>query len=86
MRARISETAKWGDLTVGPKIIDAGVKARMKDALEKIQSGEFARGWVRETRAGKKRYQQLLDQGKKAPIEKVGERLRRLMPWLEENS
>lgn len=86
MRARISETAKWGDITVGPKIVDASVNERMKDALLKIQSGEFARGWLRETRTGKKRYQQLLAQAEKAPIERVGERLRALMPWLEQSS
>jgi hypothetical protein len=46
MRFSISETAKWGDVSVGPKIIDAGVKKRMKAALKDIQSGKFAKGWV----------------------------------------
>jgi ketol-acid reductoisomerase len=86
MRERISETAKWGDVTVGPKIIDASVKSRMKDALAKIQDGTFAREWLRETANGKKRYQKLLAAARKEPIERTGERLRRLMPWLEENS
>lgn len=84
MRARISETAKWGDITVGPKIIDRNVKARMKEAIAKIKSGKFARDWLRETRGGKKRYRRLLAEGEKEPIEKVGERLRALMPWLDE--
>ena len=84
MRARMSETAKWGDLSVGPKIIDQTVKARMKEALMKIQGGQFARGWLRETKTGKKRYKKLLDQGEHDPIETVGERLRALMPWLGE--
>ncbi len=84
MRARISETAKWGDLTAGPKIIDERVKARMQETLAKIQSGKFAREWLRETETGKKRYQRLLAKGENAPIEKVGERLRALMPWLDE--
>src|SRR5687768_8694343 len=48
MRFSISETAKWGDVTVGPKIIDAGVKKRMKHALKNIQNGTFAKGWVKE--------------------------------------
>jgi len=86
MREQISETAKWGDLTVGPQIIDRSVKRRMKAALAKIQSGVFAKDWLRETRSEKKRYQKLLAAGKKEPIERVGERLRGLMPWLEENS
>ena len=84
MRARMSETAKWGDLSVGPKIIDQTVKVRMKEALMKIQRGQFARGWLRETKTGKKRYKKLLAQGENNLIETVGERLRALMPWLGE--
>ncbi len=84
MRARISETAKWGDVTVGPQIIDARVKTRMKAALRKIQSGEFAEEWLHENASGRKRYERLLKEGQTRPIEKVGERLRRLMPWLHE--
>ncbi|MGH8092656.1 MAG: ketol-acid reductoisomerase, partial [Chthoniobacterales bacterium] len=85
MRARISETAKWGDISVGPKIIDRNVKVHMKEALVKIQRGNFAREWLRETKTGRKRYQRLLAAGERVPIEKVGERLRALMPWLGEN-
>src|SRR6476659_2078744 len=84
MRARISETAKWGDISVGPKIIELQVKSRMKKALADIRSGKFAKEWLRETQTGKKRYERLLAQGEKQPIEKVGRRLRALMPWLEE--
>jgi ketol-acid reductoisomerase len=84
MRARISETAKWGDVSVGPKIIDGSVKARMKNELRKIRGGKFARDWLRETATGKKRYHRLLEKGKTHPLEQVGERLRRLMPWLDE--
>src|ERR1051326_3953590 len=60
MRFSISETAKWGDVTVGPKIIDAGVKKRMKVALKDIQNGKFASNWVREYQGGYKRYHALL--------------------------
>jgi ketol-acid reductoisomerase len=81
MRARISETAKWGDLTVGPKIIDRDVRERMAAALRNIQSGKFAREWIRETKTGKKRYRRLLADGERHPIEKVGARLRGLMAW-----
>ena len=84
MRERISETAKWGDITVGPRIIDASVKARMKTVLKEIESGQFARRWLRESATGKKRYQQLLDRAAQRKIERVGARLRERMPWLEE--
>jgi ketol-acid reductoisomerase len=86
MRARISETAKWGDITVGPKIVDATVKARMKEVLADIQRGRFAKDWLRETATGRKRYQRLLDVAARQPIEEVGERLRNQMPWLDEKS
>jgi len=82
MRFSVSETAKWGDVTVGPKIIDASVKKRMKAALKDIQSGKFARGWVAEYEGGYKNYKKLLAAGEKHPIEKVGARLRAMMPWI----
>src|ERR1700685_2671818 len=86
MRFSISETAKWGDVTVGPKIIDASVKKRMKAALKDIQSGKFAKNWVAEYKGGYKKYNALLKKGQKHPIEKVGERLRGLMPWMKKRS
>src|ERR1051325_2331808 len=86
MRFSISETAKWGDVSVGPKIIDASVKKRMKKALREIQSGKFARGWVSEYKGGYKKYNALLKKGEKHSIEKVGERLRGLMPWMRKRS
>ena len=86
MRFSISETAKWGDVSVGPKIIDAGVKKRMKAALKEIQSGKFARGWINEYKTGYKRYNALLKAGEKHPVEKVGARLRGLMPWMKKRS
>ena len=86
MRFSVSETAKWGDVSVGPKIIDPSVKKRMKAALKDIQSGKFARGWVREYETGYKRYNALLKQGEKHSIEKVGARLRSLMPWMKKHS
>jgi len=82
MRFSISETAKWGDVTVGPKIIDASVKKRMKAALKDIQAGKFAKEWVKEYQGGYKKYNALLKAGEKHPIEKTGERLRSLMPWM----
>src|SRR5205809_162286 len=86
MRFSSSETAKWGDVSVGPKIIDGSVKRRMKAALKEIQSGKFARGWVREYQSGYKRYNALLKKGENHPVEKVGARLRSLMPWMKKRS
>ena len=86
MRFSISETAKWGDVSVGPKIIDASVKKRMKAALKDIQSGKFAKGWVKEYQGGYKKYNALLKAGQKHPIERVGQRLRSLMPWMKKRS
>lgn len=86
MRFSISETAKWGDVSVGPKIIDASVKKRMKVALKEIQNGKFAKGWVNEYKTGYKRYNALLKKGENHSIEKVGARLRALMPWMKKRS
>ncbi|MDB6037950.1 MAG: ketol-acid reductoisomerase [Verrucomicrobiales bacterium] len=86
MRFSISETAKWGDVSVGPKIIDAGVKKRMKQALKDIQTGKFAKGWIAEYQGGYKKYNALLKAGEKHSIEKVGERLRSMMPWMKKRS
>src|SRR6201986_2437443 len=86
MRFSISETAKWGDVSVGPKIIDAGVKKRMKAALKDIQDGKFAKGWIKEYEGGYKKYNALLKKGENHSIEKVGARLRGLMPWMKKRS
>jgi ketol-acid reductoisomerase len=83
MRFSISETAKWGDVSIGPKIIDASVKKRMKAALKNIQNGKFAKEWIKEYESGYKRYGALLKAGEKHPIEKTGARLRGLMPWIK---
>jgi len=86
MRFSISETAKWGDVSVGPKIIDASVKKRMKAALKDVQSGKFAKGWIAEYKGGYKKYNALLKKGENHSIEKVGARLRGLMPWMKKRS
>jgi ketol-acid reductoisomerase len=86
MRFSISETAKWGDVSVGPKIIDASVKKRMKAALKDIQSGKFAKNWVKEYQTGYKKYNALLKKGERHPIEKTGARLRAMMPWMRKRS
>jgi len=86
MRFSISETAKWGDVSVGPKIIDASVKKRMKAALKDIQSGKFAKGWIKEYEGGYKKYNALLKKGANHPIEKTGAKLRALMPWMQKRT
>ena len=86
MRFSISETAKWGDVTVGPKIIDKSVKKRMEKALKEIQTGKFAKDWVAEYKGGYKKYNALLKADENHPIEKTGERLRGLMPWMPKRS
>jgi ketol-acid reductoisomerase len=83
MRFSISETAKWGDVKVGPAIIDKSVKTRMKKALKDIQTGKFAKEWVKEYEGGYKTFNKLLKDGEKHPIEKTGARLRGLMPWIK---
>ena len=77
MRSRMSPTATWGDLTVGPRIIDGAVQKKMAAALKNIQSGKFAREWICEAAGGLNRYRQLLAAAERHPIEKIGKRLRR---------
>jgi ketol-acid reductoisomerase len=84
MRTLISDTAKWGELTVGPRIIDRTVQKQMRAALHEIQSGKFARDFIQEMKTGRRRYAKLLREAEKHPIEKVGTRLRRLMSWKPE--
>ncbi len=86
MRFSISETAKWGDVLIGPKIIDASVKKRMKIALKNIQNGKFAKDWVSEYKGGYKKYNALLKKGEQHPIEKTGAKLRALMPWMQKKN
>jgi ketol-acid reductoisomerase len=83
MRFSISDTAKYGDVVTGPRIINKAVRAEMKKVLTEIQNGKFARGWIKEATTGKKKkYTKLLNAGAKHPIEKTGARLRGLMPWI----
>jgi ketol-acid reductoisomerase len=81
MRRLISDTAKWGELTVGPKIVDQAVQTRMRTALREIRSGKFAREFIQEMSGGQAHYRKLLSKAEKHPIEEVGARLRGLMSW-----
>ncbi len=82
MRYSISNTAEWGDLSVGPQIIDASVKERMKQALKNIQTGAFARGWRAEYEGGLKTFKASYEADKKHGVEVTGRKLRAMMPWL----
>jgi len=86
MRFSVSETAKWGDVSVGPRVIDASVKKKMQRALKEIQSGKFAKGWIAEYAQGLPTYKNLLKAGEAHPVEKVGHRLRSLMPWIQKKN
>lgn len=82
MRFSISETAKYGDITRGERVINAQSRKAMKKILEEIQSGKFTREWVKEYKEGLPNYKKALSEGAKHPIEKTGSRLRGLMPWV----
>ncbi|MBM4122059.1 MAG: ketol-acid reductoisomerase [Nitrospira sp.] len=83
MRYSISTTAKYGDVTRGPRIITDETRQEMQKILEEIQSGRFAREWVLENQANRPVYNALLAKGEAHPIEDVGAKLRAMMPWLK---
>jgi len=85
MRYSISDTAKYGDITRGPRIVNESVKQEMKKIIEEIQSGVFAREWILENSAGRPVYNALLKKGEEHPIEKVGGVLRSMMSSLFKN-
>jgi ketol-acid reductoisomerase len=86
MRYSVSNTAEWGDFMSGPRVIDADTKARMKDILTEIQSGEFAKNFILENKSGSVAFNAMRRQAAEHPMEEVGARLRGLMPWLKENA
>ena len=85
MRYSISNTAEYGDLTRGPRVIDDATRQRMREILGEIQTGRFAREWILENKAGAVAFKALRKQGEAHPMEQVGAKLRGLMPWLKEN-
>ena len=84
MHKYISHTAKWGDLTRGPRVVNKATKKEMKKILKEIQDGSFARVWIRENKTGRKKYEALMKKDLAHPIEKVGAELRARMPWLKQ--
>ena len=84
MRYSISNTAQFGDMTRGPIVVNDETKRRMQTLLAEIQSGAFANDWMKEARDGRPLFKQLDDEAREHPIERVGARLREMMPWLSE--
>jgi ketol-acid reductoisomerase len=86
MRYSISDTAEYGDLTRGPRVINSAVREEMQRILDEIRSGRFADEWIAENKAGRPRFNQLREEGRQHPIEKVGAELRGMMPFINAGS
>jgi len=82
MRYSISDTAEYGDVSRGPRVIDEKVRVEMKKILGEIQQGDFAREWIEENENGRPNFETARQRGKDHPIEAVGSRLRSMMPWI----
>ncbi len=82
MRRRVSNTACWGDISCGPRIITEKTRKEMKKMLKQIVSGKFAREWIKENESGRPNFNELLKKGDSHSIEKVGENLRKMMAWM----
>jgi len=84
MRYSISDTAQWGDYVAGDRIIDAATKDRMRDLLSEIQSGEFARGWIKENEDNRPQFNAITEKEEAHQIESVGKKLRDMMPFVNQ--
>ena len=83
MRKRVSDTAEYGDYTRGPRIINDRTRKEMKKILAEIQSGKFAREWMRENRRGRVHFNKYREESERHPVEETGERLRTMMSWMK---
>ncbi|MBF0461336.1 MAG: ketol-acid reductoisomerase [Magnetococcales bacterium] len=83
MRYSISNTAEYGDMTRGPRVINDATKQEMKRILGEVQDGTFAREWILENMAGRPRFQAMRRHGQQHPIEELGRELRAMMPWIQ---
>ncbi|MDM7926553.1 MAG: ketol-acid reductoisomerase [bacterium] len=79
----VSDTAEYGGMTRGPRVVDAGAKARMKEILKEIQSGQFAKEWIQENEAGRPKLEALRKEHRELLIERVGAKLRDMMTWIK---
>jgi len=84
MHKFVSDTAAWGDMVSGPRVVDESSRAAMKQVLSEIQDGTFARNWIAESAAGMPEFRRMMDADLEHPIEKVGADLRARMDWLQE--
>jgi ketol-acid reductoisomerase len=84
MHQFISETAKYGDLTRGPRVVTDRTKKEMRKILKEVQTGKFAKQWIEENASGRKGYDKMLKEDTSRQIEKVGAELRARMPWLND--
>ncbi|MFH1878840.1 MAG: ketol-acid reductoisomerase [Candidatus Omnitrophota bacterium] len=82
MRKRVSDTAEYGDITRGKRVINRKTREEMKNILGEIQSGSFAEEWIKENKDGRPNYNRITEEEKKHQIETVGEKLRGMMPWM----
>jgi ketol-acid reductoisomerase len=82
MRYSISDTAEYGDVTRGPRVINAAVRAEMQTILDEIKSGAFAEEWIAENKAGRSNFEALRKEGQAHPIEAIGQELRGMMPFI----
>ena len=83
MRERVSDTAEYGDVTRGPRIINDKTKKEMKKVLKEIQNGKFAKEWIKENEVGRPLFNALVKKDENHPIEVVGRKLRSMMPWIK---
>jgi ketol-acid reductoisomerase len=84
MRHSISNTAEYGDMTRGPKVITDETRQAMKKILADIRSGEFAKEWIAENEAGQENFQRMREEAAGSQVEQVGKDLRSMMPWIED--
>jgi ketol-acid reductoisomerase len=84
MRDNVSDTAEYGDLTRGERVIDDHVRENLEEILEEVQSGEFAKEWITENEANRPVYRQLKRRDEEHEIEEVGAELRELMTWVDD--
>jgi ketol-acid reductoisomerase len=83
MRYSVSDTAEWGDYVAGPQVVGEGSRRTMQKLLGEIQSGEFAKKWIEENKNGRPQFEAIRQTEREQPIEQVGAKLRKMMPFLD---
>jgi ketol-acid reductoisomerase len=85
MRYSVSNTAEYGDLTRGRRVIAEPTRQAMREILGEIQSGAFAREWIAENHAGQENFQRMREEGTRHQVEREGRELRSMMPWIDQD-